>query len=110
MPYDPTSTAERDLARALLGDTEAVALLTDDHMDMILLEYGYSLGVAFMADELATRFARQPGSVRLPSGLSVSWPDRVAAWVRLAIRMRAEAEQETRARNATSRAQNIVVW
>jgi hypothetical protein len=109
MPYDPTSTSERDLARALLGDTEAVALLTDAHMDAILLEYGYSLGVAFLADELATRFARKPTSIS-SSGDSLTWADRVNAWVRLAARMRAEAGHATAGRNTTSRAQNIVVW
>jgi hypothetical protein len=110
MSYDPTSTADRDRARALLGDTDFDELLTDAHMDAVLTQYGYTLGVAFLADELAVRFARQPGSVSLPSGLSVSWPDRVAAWVRLATRLRIEAGQASAARNATSRAKNIVVW
>lgn len=109
MPYDPTIQTDRDRARAQLGDTETVQLLTDAHMDAALELYGYTLGVAFMADELAVRFARKPTSVS-NSGKSVSWAERVRAWQALAIRLRAEAGHDSAARNMTSRARNIVVW
>jgi len=113
MSYDPTSTSDRDRARAKLGDTSndpATELLTDAHMDSVLEQYGYALGVAFMADELAARYAQQPGSVGLPSGLSVSWPERVKNWQRIAAEMRAEATRGARTPAVTSRALNRAVW
>ncbi len=71
----------------MLGDTSNDAgteLLTDDHIDAVLALYAYDTALAFMADELAVRFAQQPGSVSLPSGLSVSWAERVKEWRRIA--------------------------
>lgn len=91
MSYDPTDLSELNQARALLGDTSNVSsteLLTDDHIDAVLSLYDFSLGVAFLADELAVRYAQQPDRVTLPSGLSVAWSARVAAWRALAIQMR----------------------
>lgn len=92
MSYDDTLPADLDKARALIGDTSNNAgteLLTDDHVEAVLALYAFSGGVAFLAEELATRFAQQPGSVTLPSGLSVSWSARVSAWQALAKQMRA---------------------
>jgi hypothetical protein len=86
--YDPTDLSELNLARALLGDTAAVELLTDDHIDAVLSLYEFNGGVAFLADELAIRYAQQPDRVTLPSGLSVAWSARVAAWRALAVQMR----------------------
>lgn len=89
MSYDDTLPDDLSKARAWLGDTGDVELVTDDHIEAVLALYG-SLGpaVAFLADELAVRFAQQPDSVRLPSGLSVSWSDRVKAWQALAANAR----------------------
>lgn len=92
MSYDDTLPADLDKARALLGDTSnnaSTELLTDDHIDAVLLLYAFNGGVAFLAQELATRFAQKPGNVSLPSGLSVSWADRVKTWLALATQMRA---------------------
>ncbi len=89
MPYDDSLPTDLDRARALLGDTASTELLTDDHITAVLGLYAFNGAVAFMAEELATRFAQQPGSVALPSGLSVSWSARVSAWQALAKQMRA---------------------
>lgn len=97
MSYNPTSTADRDLARALLGDTsnDSAELLTDDHIGAVLTLYGYNAGVAFLADELAIRYAQQPDKVTLPSGLSVSWAARVSTWRSVASLMRGLAAEAT---------------
>jgi hypothetical protein len=86
--YSDTLETDLDKARALLGDTAAVELLTDDHIDAVLSLYEFGGGVAFLADELAIRYAQQPDRVTLPSGLSVAWSARVAAWRALAVQMR----------------------
>ena len=85
MSYDPTSTDDRDLARGLLGDIdEASELRADAHYDAMLTLYGLNGAIAFIATSLAAQYARKPGSVRLPNGLSVSWPERVGMWRALA--------------------------
>lgn len=92
MSYDDSLSTNTDKARALLGDTSndpATELVTDDHIDAALLLYSFNGGVAFLASELASRFAQKPGSVGLPGGLSVSWADRVKTWLALAAQMRA---------------------
>jgi hypothetical protein len=92
LSYSDTLELASDKARALIGDTSndaATELLTDDHIDAVIALYSFNGGVAFLASELATRFAQQPGSVTLPSGLSVSWATRVSTWLALAAQMRA---------------------
>lgn len=92
MSYDDTLPADLDKARALIGDTSndsATELVTDDHIDAVLALYPFNGAVAWLAEELATRFAQKPGSVTLPGGLSVSWSARVSAWQALAKQMRA---------------------
>lgn len=88
MPYEDTLPTATDKVRAVLGDTSNDAtteLLSDDHIDAVLAMLAtFDAGVAFMANELAVRFAQKPGSVSLPSGLSVSWAYRVAEWRRIA--------------------------
>lgn len=81
MSYDDSDLSALNTARALLADTsnDANELLTDDHIEAVLALYGYSSGVAFLARELDMRFARQPSSVSLPSGLSVSYARRTWA-------------------------------
>lgn len=90
MSYDETLGTDLDKARALLGDTSDdsdTELLTDDHIEAVLTLYAFNGGVAFLARELAARFAQKPGSVSLPGGLSVSWAERVKTWLALATQM-----------------------
>ena len=88
MSFDEELTTERDQARALLGDTtddSDTELFTDEHIDAVLTWKGsLSAAVAFLASELVTRFAQQPTSVTLPSGLSVSYAGRLSSWQALA--------------------------
>lgn len=88
MSYDDTLPTDLDKARALLGDTSSTELLTDDHIEAVLALYPFNSAVAFMAEGLAARFAQNPSSVALPSGLSVSWSERVKYWKGLAEQMR----------------------
>jgi len=91
MSFDDSLPDDLNRARYLLGDTTndpATELLTDDAVDAALTLFGYSGGVAFMAEGLAARFAQDPTSVSLPSGLAVSWSERVKYWLGLAERMR----------------------
>ena len=94
------SRTDKDRARELLGDTAVTsgtsiipdedALLSDEHINQILLDRGsLALGTAWLADELVTRFAQEPGTVSL-GGISVSWRERVEAWAALAKRLRDE--------------------
>lgn len=88
LSYDADLPTDVDKARAMLGDTSndaATELLTDDHITAVLAWKGsFDAAVGFLAQELASRFAQQPGSVSLPSGLSVSWASRVRTWQDLA--------------------------
>lgn len=102
--YDELLPTDRDRARALLGDTDVPdnALLTDAHIDAVLTLLGtFEAGVAFLADSLVAQIAQEPDSVKLPSGLAVSWKERIDAWTALAARMRgaladvAQAESRT---------------
>lgn len=88
MSYDDTLPTDLDKARALLGDTATTELLTDDHIEAVLALYSFNSSVAFLATELATRYAQKPGSVSA-NGKSVSWADRVRTWLALATQMRA---------------------
>lgn len=89
--YDDTLPTDRDKARSLLGTTdvtsEATALVTDEHIDAVLTwKADLDRAVAFLASELATRFAQKPSDVSLPSGLRTSWRDRISTWLTLAER------------------------
>lgn len=116
MSYDDTDLSDLNRARGALGDTSndsTTELLTDDHIDAVLMEDGYNLGVAKLAEELAAKYASKPGSVTLPSGLSVSWAYRVAQWNRVATQYRALAALDTAAElpaRVSHYAQNVTVW
>lgn len=88
MPYSDTLETDLDVVRAQLGDTSnnvATELVTDAHITTVLAMFStVDLALAFLADELAVRYAQEPGSVTLPSGLSVSWSERVKEWRRIA--------------------------
>jgi hypothetical protein len=77
MSYDASDTSELNAARRALGDITEDELLTDDEIEIVISEQGYNLGVAILAEGLAARYAQEPSSVSLPSGLSVSWAKRV---------------------------------
>lgn len=89
--YDDTLPTEMDDARSQLqaipateGDA-ATGLISNEHIIAVIAAQGsLSAAVAYMARELALRFARKIGRVTLPSGLSVAWPDRVKYWWELA--------------------------
>lgn len=85
MAFDETLATDRDKARALLGDTGTPALLTDTYMDAVLGLYSFNAAVSFMANGLAAKYAQEPDRVTLPSGLSVSWAERVKYWTGLAL-------------------------
>jgi hypothetical protein len=97
--FDETLMNARDRARALLGDTavtpgtttipDEAALFSDAHITAVLALYTpFETGVAFLAEELVTRFAQAP--VKLSGGgESVDFSARIPAWQALAERMRA---------------------
>lgn len=97
---DGITRTNKDYARELLGDTavtagtttipQDVALLSDEHIDQVITDRGsLAHGIAWLADELVTRFAQQPSSTSI-GGISASWQERIDAWTRLAARMRSE--------------------
>jgi len=98
--YDETLLTAKDRARALLGDTAVIpgtstipddaALFSDAHILTVLALYTpFETAVAWLADELITRFAQAP--VKLSGGgESVDFSARIPAWQALAERMRAK--------------------
>jgi hypothetical protein len=112
MSYDASDTSELNAARRALGDITEDELLTDDEIEIVISEQGYNLGVAILAEGLAARYAQEPSSVSLPSGLSVSWAKRVEYWLERAAYYRTLAVRETSVATAglTSRAATVAVW
>lgn len=98
--YDEEQPSDLDRARGLLGDTavepETSALHSDEHIEAVLTREGYALGVAFLADELVTRFGREPIKIA-DDGSSLDFSGRIPAWTALATRMRALAAAATAA-------------
>lgn len=87
--YDDTLPTDKDKARSILGATDdtsaTTALVTDEHIEAVLTWQGSLDGaVAFLASELASRYAQMPSDVSLPSGLRVAWRERIATWLALA--------------------------
>jgi threonine synthase len=116
--YDEELADDVSRVRFELGDTtvepETDALLSDETIEAVLAWKGYAAGVAFLAEGLITRFGQEPDSVRLPSGLTVSFRDRIAAWTRLAGRKGAQAVATSSSGDAgaavTGDTYNQVVW
>lgn len=88
--YSDLLDTEKDEVRDQLGVTDisggaTTALISDEHIIAALSALG-SVGaaVAYLARELAMRFAQKPTDVSLPSGLRVAWRERVSAWLSLA--------------------------
>lgn len=91
--YDENLPAALDRMRLQLGDTEVDpeenALIPDETYLATLDRMVELEATAYLAESLATRFGQETGSVRLPSGLQVAWPDRVKTWLELAARLSA---------------------
>lgn len=101
--YDETLPTNKDKARSLLGDVavtpgtttipDDAALHSDQHIATVLaLLTPFESAVAWLADELVTRFAQEPVKVTL-TGLAVDYTPRIPAWQALAARMRATVDQ-----------------
>lgn len=112
MSYDDTDRSDLNKAREALGDTsnDSAEHFTDDHIVAVLTEQGYNAGLAALASEFAAWAAQQPDRVTLPSGLSISWADRVAQLNRLAAKMLALAAQQTAVAPLSARTATQAVW
>jgi hypothetical protein len=115
--FDEELPSDLDRARFELGDTtvesEEDALLSDEAIAAVIAWKGYTAGVAYLAEGLIARFGQEPDSVRLPSGLSVSFRDRIAVWTRLANRKAASANAAadgSAGAAASGDTANVVVW
>jgi hypothetical protein len=84
--YVDTLPTARDRLRFALGDTNTPGYITDETYTATLLlnDQDEVASVRQLAGHLAVRFANEPGSIRLPSGLSISYRERVAQWVAIA--------------------------
>jgi len=87
--YNDTLSTDKDRARDQLGITDVsggvdTALISDEHIISALSALG-SLGaaVAYLARELAARFAQLPTSIRSGED-ALAWADRVKTWLTLA--------------------------
>jgi len=93
--YDSSLPTARDRIRNLIGDTDATnPLRWDESYDAMLAHYGDNEAVvtAKMARAIASQFARDPSSVSIPGGPSVSWSSRVSALLDLAKRFETSEE------------------
>ena len=83
-------------ARLQLGDTgrlkddagATVWMLEQDEIDAMVVTFGYSEGVAVLADSLAVRFAQEPDRYTDESGVAVVWTQRIKEWSDLADKLR----------------------
>jgi hypothetical protein len=93
--YDETLATDLDRVRHYLGDTdvdpEENALRSDEHIAAVLEgEESLEAAIVVIADGLIAQFGQEPDNVRLPSGLTVSFKNRIDAWKRLITRMEAK--------------------
>lgn len=82
--YDSSLPTPRDRMRHTLGDTNPSAPLRwDETYDAALVYYenDETLATAKLARALASQFGRNPTSVSVPGGPSVSFSDRVRTWL-----------------------------
>ena len=114
--YDDELPTDLDYVRYRTGDTNVVpatnALRTDEHIEAMLRDHTpREAAISLIAKSLAVEYARKPGRVTLPSGLSVSWEERVDQWNKLAAEMDALVAQAGLVRLAPSGPVYIrVVW
>lgn len=83
--YDETLPTDKDRARAMLGDTNLIkALHSDEHITAVIAAEGSLMaGVAFLANELYVRFAREPVKWEA-DGTKMDYSGRLEAWRSLA--------------------------
>lgn len=82
--------------RFVLGATGDLAgIITDEEIDFALVSYpsDWRLAAAYLATNLAARAMNDPGSFTLTGTMSISWPDRAAAWRSIAWNLKQEAAQ-----------------
>jgi hypothetical protein len=90
--YNELLETDLDRARSMLGDTvvepASKALHSDEHITAVLTAEGsLTAAVAYLADELVTRFGQEP--VRITDdGSTIDFSERIKAWRDLATRMR----------------------
>jgi hypothetical protein len=117
--YDELLPTDKDRVRYYLGDTnvspEENALRTDEHIAAVLTaEASFEAAVILIADGLIAEFGQEPDSVRLVSGLTVSFRNRIDAWKRLITRMEAKIAQAataaTQAPAGSDSVCNQAVW
>lgn len=79
--------------RRRLGDTDvSVPLLSDEHIIAVLDEANSKeAALVELADELIARYGKEPDSVTLPSGLKVSYKDRITVWARIVTRQETQS-------------------
>lgn len=93
-PYLLPSDAER--IRFVLGATGTLeTLVSEEEIAFALAEYpsDWRLAAAYMATNLANKALNDPDSFTLTGTMSISWPDRAAAWRSIAWNLRQEAAQ-----------------
>lgn len=100
--YDPTLQGLKDEARMRIGDTGAIRdesgdstwFVTDEAITATIEKYGFSEGVAILAESLAAEYAHQPDSYTDDAGTQIKWSSRIDALNHLAASMRSEASKD----------------
>ena len=91
--YTANPTVIIDFVRHQLGDVTEPALYQDEEIQNVIDAFENKFAVtAYLADGLVTRFAQDPTSVRLDSGLAVTY-ERLEYWEKLADRYRSYLDE-----------------
>lgn len=83
--YTKLLTTAISRVRRAVGDTASPGLIPDETITAYVNLYGEAGAIRAVAGALAAEYAQKPGSVTLPSGLSVSWAQRVTHWRAVAL-------------------------
>lgn len=109
--YDNESTADLDWVRAQLGDTDtANPLHSDERIAFVLAQHPGQriLALGQLAHELVATFGQQPDTVKLASGLSVSFKNLLDSWIALSLPYRAWLSKQAALAQGSS--QQAAAW
>lgn len=89
----PTPVEQVRFALGATGDF--ASLVTEEEIEFALASYpaDWRLAAGYLASNLASRAINDPESFTLTGTMSISWPDRAAAWRSTAWNLRQEAAQ-----------------
>jgi hypothetical protein len=86
--FDPMLQDPISRVRYAVGDTGEPPLEPDATYQAVIDTHGEDLGVAVIAQSLATKYAQKPTTISVDEG-SFTWNDRIRTWLTLSQQVRA---------------------